>query len=112
MFKIEGPCNCNFSFFKAPSMVPIFKIKKTWQSHIELSWDEIPLGQRNGIIQSYKVFYWNEKGPVNSRWQTLFMIFYNIFCMGETVVVKAISCGRQTAGLVVCFMRFLAMLKC
>ncbi|CAN9513827.1 unnamed protein product [Ophioblennius macclurei] len=50
---------------KAPSMVPKLQIKKTWESHIELTWDEIPLDQRNGIIQSYKIFYWNEKGPVN-----------------------------------------------
>ncbi|XP_076592347.1 granulocyte colony-stimulating factor receptor [Chaetodon auriga] len=54
-----------YSRQKAPSVVPKIQIKKTWQSHIELTWDEIPLDQRNGIIQSYKVFYWNEKGPIN-----------------------------------------------
>lgn len=46
-------------------MVPKLRLKKTWQSHIELTWDEIPLDQRNGIVQSYTVFYWNEKGPIN-----------------------------------------------
>ncbi|XP_051262889.1 granulocyte colony-stimulating factor receptor [Dicentrarchus labrax] len=51
---------------KAPYMVPKIRIKKTWQSRIELTWDEIPLDQRNGIIQSYKVFYWNEKGLINA----------------------------------------------
>ncbi|XP_071324943.1 granulocyte colony-stimulating factor receptor [Trachinotus anak] len=50
---------------KAPSMVPKIRIKKTWQSHIELTWDELPVDQRNGIIHSYKVFYWDEKGPVH-----------------------------------------------
>uniref|UniRef100_A0A3P8S9K8 Colony stimulating factor 3 receptor n=1 Tax=Amphiprion percula TaxID=161767 RepID=A0A3P8S9K8_AMPPE len=50
---------------KAPSMVPKIQIKKTWKSHIELTWDEIPLDQRNGIIQNYKIFYWDEKGPIN-----------------------------------------------
>ncbi|XP_029360223.1 granulocyte colony-stimulating factor receptor isoform X2 [Echeneis naucrates] len=50
---------------KAPSMVPKIQIKKTQQSNIELTWDEIPLYQRNGIIQGYKVYYWNEKGPIN-----------------------------------------------
>lgn len=50
---------------KAPSMVPKLRIKKAWQSHTELTWDEIPLDQRNGIIQGYKVFYWCENGQVN-----------------------------------------------
>uniref|UniRef100_A0A672GQA5 Fibronectin type-III domain-containing protein n=1 Tax=Salarias fasciatus TaxID=181472 RepID=A0A672GQA5_SALFA len=50
---------------KAPSMVPEMKIKKTWKSQVELTWGEIPLAERNGIIQSYKIFYWNEKGPIN-----------------------------------------------
>lgn len=53
-----------YSRQKAPSMVPKIRIKKTWQFHIELTWDEIPLSQRNGIIQSYKIFYWNEQGQV------------------------------------------------
>ncbi|XP_061574458.1 granulocyte colony-stimulating factor receptor [Cololabis saira] len=48
---------------KAPSMVPKLQTKKMWKSHIELTWDEIPLDQRNGIIQSYTVFYRDEKGP-------------------------------------------------
>ncbi|XP_045901943.1 granulocyte colony-stimulating factor receptor isoform X2 [Micropterus dolomieu] len=55
-----------YSRQKAPSMVPKLRIKKTWQSHIELYWDEIPLDQRNGIIQNYKVFYWNEKALINA----------------------------------------------
>ncbi|KAM6910526.1 granulocyte colony-stimulating factor receptor [Xenentodon cancila] len=50
---------------KAPSMVPKLQTKKMWNSHIELTWDEIPLDQRNGIIQSYKIFYGDEKGPFN-----------------------------------------------
>ncbi|XP_070768159.1 granulocyte colony-stimulating factor receptor [Enoplosus armatus] len=53
-----------YSRQKAPAMAPKIRIKKTWQSHIELTWDEIPLDQRNGIIQNYKVFYWNEKGLI------------------------------------------------
>ncbi|XP_035018900.1 granulocyte colony-stimulating factor receptor [Hippoglossus stenolepis] len=54
-----------YSRQKAPSMVPKIQIKKMWHSHIELTWDEIPLEQRNGIIQSYKIFYWDQKGPIN-----------------------------------------------
>ncbi|XP_063735028.1 granulocyte colony-stimulating factor receptor isoform X2 [Eleginops maclovinus] len=54
-----------YSRQKAPSMVPKIQIKKSWQSHVELTWDEIPLDQRNGIIQSYKVFYCDKKGTIN-----------------------------------------------
>lgn len=54
-----------YSRQKAPSVVPKIRIKKTWQSHIELTWDEIPLDQRNGIIQNYKVVYRDKKGPIN-----------------------------------------------
>ncbi|KAK1895585.1 Granulocyte colony-stimulating factor receptor [Dissostichus eleginoides] len=50
---------------KAPSMVPKIQIKKSWQSHVELTWDEIPLDQRNGNIQSYKVFYCYKQGTIN-----------------------------------------------
>ncbi|KAM9353902.1 granulocyte colony-stimulating factor receptor [Symphorus nematophorus] len=55
-----------YSRQKAPSMVPKIRInKKNWRSHIELTWDEIPLDQRSGIIQGYKVFYWDEKRHIN-----------------------------------------------
>lgn len=54
-----------YSRQKAPSVVPKIHIKKTWQSHVELTWDEIPLDQRNGIIQGYKIFYMDDKGPIN-----------------------------------------------
>ncbi|XP_059194532.1 granulocyte colony-stimulating factor receptor [Centropristis striata] len=49
---------------KAPSMVPKIQLKKIWDSHVELTWDEIPLEQRNGIIQKYRVFYWDKNRPV------------------------------------------------
>ncbi|TNN02162.1 hypothetical protein fugu_009649, partial [Takifugu bimaculatus] len=54
-----------YSRQKAPSVVPRMQSTKTWRSSIEFKWDEIPVEQRNGIIQSYKIFYWNKKGPVN-----------------------------------------------
>lgn len=53
-----------YSKQKAPSKVPKIHIKKTWGSHVELSWDEIPVDQRNGIIQNYTVFYWDDNGPI------------------------------------------------
>ncbi|XP_068180635.1 granulocyte colony-stimulating factor receptor isoform X2 [Antennarius striatus] len=49
---------------KAPSMVPKIQIRKKWHSRIELAWDEIPLSQRNGIIHSYKIFYWYQGGAI------------------------------------------------
>ncbi|XP_019720892.1 granulocyte colony-stimulating factor receptor [Hippocampus comes] len=54
-----------YSLQKAPSEVPKIRIKKNWQYHVELSWDEIPLDRRNGIIQSYKLFYWDETRRVH-----------------------------------------------
>ncbi|KAM4600509.1 granulocyte colony-stimulating factor receptor [Polymixia lowei] len=48
-----------YSRQKAPAMVPKIRVKETWHSYIELTWDEIPIGLRNGIVQSYKVFYWD-----------------------------------------------------
>lgn len=52
---------------KAPSMVPKMQIKKIRSSHVELTWDEIPLDQRNGIVQNYRIFYWDKNGPVNIK---------------------------------------------
>ncbi|XP_034409017.1 granulocyte colony-stimulating factor receptor isoform X2 [Cyclopterus lumpus] len=54
-----------YSRQKAPSMVPKIQIKKIGKSHVEFTWDEIPLNQRNGIIQNYKVFYCDTKGPIS-----------------------------------------------
>uniref|UniRef100_UPI003AAABF6E granulocyte colony-stimulating factor receptor n=1 Tax=Centroberyx gerrardi TaxID=166262 RepID=UPI003AAABF6E len=50
-----------YSRQKAPTMVPNLRFKETWHSYIELTWDEISLDQRNGIVRSYKVFYWDEQ---------------------------------------------------
>lgn len=61
--QIHSNTNCTFPF-EAPSAVPKIQIKKTWWSDIEVSWDEIPLQQRNGFIKSYQVFYWEENGSV------------------------------------------------
>ncbi|KAJ0066593.1 hypothetical protein NL108_015484, partial [Boleophthalmus pectinirostris] len=54
-----------FSRQKAPSMVPKLRIENAWQFDVELIWDEIPLDQRNGIIQGYKVLYHEENGPIS-----------------------------------------------
>lgn len=54
-----------FSRQKAPSMVPKLRVENPWYNNMELAWDEIPLEQRNGIIQGYEVHYWEESGFVS-----------------------------------------------
>nr|XP_057909244.1 granulocyte colony-stimulating factor receptor [Doryrhamphus excisus]XP_057909245.1 granulocyte colony-stimulating factor receptor [Doryrhamphus excisus] len=54
-----------YSLQKAPSLVPHVTIQVNGQSHVELTWNEIPLDQRNGIIRSYKLFYWDETRRVH-----------------------------------------------
>lgn len=48
-------------------MVPKIQINKNWQYHVELTWDELALDERNGNIQSYKIFYWSAMDPVKGR---------------------------------------------
>lgn len=50
-----------YSRQKAPSSAPALRLAKQWHSSIKLVWDEIPLSQMNGIVTSYKVFYWDER---------------------------------------------------
>ncbi|KAL2084935.1 hypothetical protein ACEWY4_020453 [Coilia grayii] len=47
----------------APSVAPLPNL--IWKSRAELTWDEIPMTERNGIIQSYQIFYWDEHGQTN-----------------------------------------------
>ncbi|XP_053736981.1 granulocyte colony-stimulating factor receptor [Synchiropus splendidus] len=54
-----------YSRQKAPSKVPEMRLEKTWQSHVELTWDELPLAEQNGIIDSYHVFYRGKNGSVS-----------------------------------------------
>ncbi|XP_064804696.1 interleukin-31 receptor subunit alpha-like isoform X2 [Oncorhynchus masou masou] len=51
-----------YSRQKAPSAAPNLRVRETLDSRIELTWEETPLCQRNGIVQSYQVFYWDEQG--------------------------------------------------
>lgn len=46
---------------KAPSVAPTLNFEKLDSSNVQLVWDEIPLEQRNGIIQGYTIFIWDEK---------------------------------------------------
>ncbi|XP_057690294.1 granulocyte colony-stimulating factor receptor isoform X2 [Corythoichthys intestinalis] len=64
---IGPPLTVNaYSLQKAPSEVPKIRIKKNWLYHVELTWDEIPLDQQNGIIKSYKLYYWDETEKVHA----------------------------------------------
>ncbi|XP_030639059.1 granulocyte colony-stimulating factor receptor, partial [Chanos chanos] len=49
---------------KAPSEPPKLSLGAIRYSYVELQWDEIPLEHRNGIIQSYTVFCWDEEDNV------------------------------------------------
>ncbi|XP_064801479.1 granulocyte colony-stimulating factor receptor isoform X2 [Oncorhynchus masou masou] len=51
-----------YSRQKAPSAAPDLRVREILHSRIELTWEEIPLCQRNGIVQSYQIFYWDEQG--------------------------------------------------
>ncbi|XP_073727936.1 granulocyte colony-stimulating factor receptor [Misgurnus anguillicaudatus] len=48
----------------APSVAPKLTIKEIHSSNVQLVWDEIPLKQRNGIIQGYTIFIWDEKNHI------------------------------------------------
>uniref|UniRef100_A0AAY4D6H2 Uncharacterized protein n=1 Tax=Denticeps clupeoides TaxID=299321 RepID=A0AAY4D6H2_9TELE len=50
-----------YSKQKAPSTAPTLIFREIWHSHAELFWNEIPLEQRNGIVRSYRIFYWEEQ---------------------------------------------------
>ncbi|KAK3572127.1 hypothetical protein QTP86_022205 [Hemibagrus guttatus] len=96
---------------KAPSMSPKLEIGKITPSLVELSWDEIPLQQRNGIITGYRIFYRDEKnnsGVIDTDSTTRHMLLkdlypftiYEIFLMtstnggsvkGSTITVKTVS---------------------
>ncbi|XP_018596885.1 granulocyte colony-stimulating factor receptor [Scleropages formosus] len=49
---------------KAPSAAPLLQVEEVGYTHVKLTWDEIPPDQRNGIIQSYTVYYWNAENKV------------------------------------------------
>uniref|UniRef100_A0AAR2M2X2 Fibronectin type-III domain-containing protein n=1 Tax=Pygocentrus nattereri TaxID=42514 RepID=A0AAR2M2X2_PYGNA len=49
---------------KAPSKSPEPQFGEIRSSYVELYWDEIPLQNRNGIITSYRVFYWDDENRV------------------------------------------------
>lgn len=47
-------------------------------SNIDLTWKEIPLELQNGIIESYKIFYWHKDGPVKGLLNALSVCFIGI----------------------------------
>ncbi|KAM9723100.1 granulocyte colony-stimulating factor receptor-like isoform 1-T4 [Menidia menidia] len=92
---------------KAPDIVPKIKIKNTWGSQVEFSWDEIPLNQMNGIIQGYKVFYWNGKNPVKvvsvgPEERKLILENLNTMTVYEAIMMVT-TCGGSLNGTIIHF---------
>ncbi|XP_027005581.1 granulocyte colony-stimulating factor receptor [Tachysurus fulvidraco] len=96
---------------KAPSISPKLEIGKITPTLIEVSWNEIPLHQRNGLITGYRIFYSDEKnntGVIDAVNTTTHMVLkdlypftiYKLFLMtstnggsvnGSTTTVKTVS---------------------
>lgn len=53
-----------YSSQKAPSVAPKLNVMEISHSYVKLHWDEIPLEQRNGIIQRYTIYFWNETNNI------------------------------------------------
>ncbi|XP_067305479.1 granulocyte colony-stimulating factor receptor [Pseudorasbora parva] len=53
-----------YSSQKAPSVAPNLTFVDIRHSEVELGWDEIPLEQRNGIIQGYTIYIWSDRGDL------------------------------------------------
>ncbi|KAG5271419.1 hypothetical protein AALO_G00179530 [Alosa alosa] len=65
---VGPPCTeVAYSKQKAPSIAPTIKFLVISDSHTELSWDDIPVSKRNGIIQGYRVYYEDEDGNMEMR---------------------------------------------
>ncbi|XP_039596787.1 granulocyte colony-stimulating factor receptor-like isoform X2 [Polypterus senegalus] len=86
------------AYFKqrAPSIAPALKVGEIGKSHAELIWEEIPLDDRNGFIQTYTIFYRAENGKwshvnVDGSKRSLILknlnssSVYQVFIMASTV---------------------------
>ncbi|XP_061111778.1 granulocyte colony-stimulating factor receptor [Conger conger] len=51
-----------YSQQKAPSMAPSVRVGEIHHTWARLAWEPIPLRERNGIIQNYTVYYWDDPG--------------------------------------------------
>ncbi|XP_056107607.1 granulocyte colony-stimulating factor receptor [Rhinichthys klamathensis goyatoka] len=49
-----------YSSERAPSEAPNLEVVEIHHSQVKLHWDEIPLEQRNGIIQGYTIYFWDD----------------------------------------------------
>ncbi|XP_062395294.1 granulocyte colony-stimulating factor receptor [Sardina pilchardus] len=57
-----------YSKQKAPSIAPELNFPDIWDSHSKLSWSEIPMSKRNGIILGYRVYYEDEDGNTEVKY--------------------------------------------
>nr|XP_005988833.1 PREDICTED: granulocyte colony-stimulating factor receptor isoform X2 [Latimeria chalumnae] len=51
---------------RAPSSAPKLKVKEIGKSYAELTWDPIPIDERNGFIRIYTLFYIDEKKEIKN----------------------------------------------
>ena len=43
-------------------------MRSMWRPDVELTWEELPLQERNGIIRSYKLSYWVDPESITGTW--------------------------------------------
>nr|XP_015204327.1 PREDICTED: granulocyte colony-stimulating factor receptor [Lepisosteus oculatus] len=55
-----------YSKQKAPSRAPKMEVRQVRDTQAELTWDEIPVDERNGIIRNYTIFYLDESNKIKS----------------------------------------------
>ncbi|KAM6967587.1 granulocyte colony-stimulating factor receptor [Aplochiton taeniatus] len=92
-----------YSRQKAPSAAPELRHAKLGNSSIMLVWDEIPLSQRNGIVTSYKVFYWDKGEHVKDVLAAMLILITVGAGLFLLVIVTALTCLAKHERLKMCF---------
>ncbi|TRY60010.1 hypothetical protein DNTS_034663 [Danionella cerebrum] len=81
-----------YSREKAPSMAPELKIEESHHSHVKIHWDEIPLEQRNGIIQGYTVFFWHEMDEIQDGIEMVLFIIPASVGFSILIIIIVFTC--------------------
>lgn len=78
----------------APSEAPNLKVVEIHHSQVKLHWDEIPLEQRNGIIQGYTIYFWDDSNitqgiqgfkEVENRFSDNYLINHNVSILFQVI---------------------------
>ena len=93
---------CGYIFFSAPSGSPSnFQARALDSRSIHLSWDPLPLAQRNGIIRNYRVTILNIAGDarvINTTATSVNVTALNPFTIYTcTVAAETIAVGPSTS---------------